>query len=111
MPAQKKLSSDIDSMKNDATKVIENLSTLSAQLTEVTKNEVEGMATDAYEKISHEIAAYRETLDGIKKNVQARLQTVDQTVKSNPYPFLLGSVGLGFIIGKLIRSSNNTSVA
>ena len=110
MLARKKLSHEIDSMKKDASKVIENLSNLSAHLTEVTKNEVGDIADDAFEKISHEIAGYRDTLDGIRKNVQSTLKSVDKSVKSNPYPFLVGSVGLGYVMGKLLRPASESKL-
>lgn len=108
MLASNRISNEIDSMKKDATKVIENLSTLSTHLTEVTKNEVGDFASEAYNKISHEVAGYRDTLNSIKINVQRRLKDVDKSVKTNPYPFLVGSVGIGYIMGKLLRHRSSS---
>lgn len=106
MLARKKLSNEIDAMKKDATRVIENLSTLSSHLTEVTKNEVGEISGEAFAKITDQIQNYRETIDGIKENVQRSFKTVDKSVKSNPYPFIIGSVGLGYVMGKLLRPTN-----
>lgn len=107
MLARKRLSNEIEAMKKDASKVMENLSTLSSHISEAAKNEVNDITGDALQKISTEIAGYRETLDDIKQNVQRTLKSVDKSVKSNPYPFIVGSVGLGYVVGKLLRPASD----
>ena len=101
------ITSELDVLKNDASQVMQNLSNLSSHLKDVTKNGMTQLTESALEKINEEMAGYRKKLNVVKKSAQSTMMTVDKKVKSNPYPYLIGSLGIGFALGKLIQPAND----
>lgn len=100
------VTSEVDELKSEANKMVQNLSAISSRVTDTTMDSMTKLADNTLERIHTELQDYREKLDKVRKSAQRTLFTVDKKVKSNPYPYIAGSIGIGLLLGKLFRPAS-----
>jgi ElaB/YqjD/DUF883 family membrane-anchored ribosome-binding protein len=60
---------------------------------------IEGMDLEA---VRAEISSLRKQFEKVSENVIEKAKGVDSTVHINPYPFVLGAFGIGFMAGGIL---------
>ena len=93
---------DIESLKKDATQVMEDLTGLSRKLAEIGKSRSEEITQEVKSKLEDDLVRAKERLDVLNHEVQRVAKQMDKSVREKPYLYVLGALGLGAILGKLL---------
>jgi len=57
--------------------------------------------------VSNEIASIKHGIDALGTRVADVARTANKSVHANPYPYVLGSLGVGFIVSKILKSRSS----
>lgn len=94
---------NVESLKRDASQVLDNLTDLSRRLAEAGRERTGEIAKDVSEHLEEDLARLRQKLDVLNKDLQKLGKSVDSHVRSNPYLYVMGALGAGAILGKIFR--------
>lgn len=88
-------------LRSEASKVMEDLSHFGKTIAEVGKEATTDVKENVVEFLSDEISSLKARVDDLAKKVSDRAKATDAHVHANPYKYILGSIGIGFLLGKL----------
>ncbi len=102
MAAKQKIKNDLKLISDEASKVIDDLSHLGKVLAEAGGDQTK----EAKEKLDYfleeQISSLKKRMEVINTKVSQSAKMADKHVRANPYLYILGSLGLGFLLGKVI---------
>lgn len=88
-------------LHDEASKVIDDLSSLSKVIADVGDKTSQEAQEDVGEYLEKEIANLQERMTQLNQKVRESAKIADDHVRTNPYLYILGSLGLGFLLGKI----------
>jgi ElaB/YqjD/DUF883 family membrane-anchored ribosome-binding protein len=94
-------------LRKDASQMVEDLSTLTEKLAETGQEYSKEVKDQAMAKIEKEMQDLSLRMKAMSEDLKVAAEKVDTHVKSHPYAYILGGVGLGFLLGKIRVSSKN----
>jgi len=97
-----KIRDDLDTLKDDASKVISDITRLSKKIRDVGTDKSKEVVSDIDAKLRDEMKSLRERLDTMQAQMQEYGKDLDRQVHKHPYSFILGALGAGFLLGKLL---------
>ncbi len=92
---------DYSQLRNEASKLVDDISRLGKVLADVGESKSQEAKDDINEFITEEFASLKQRLEQISQKLAAQAKSTDQHVRTNPYLYILGALGLGFLLGKL----------
>lgn len=95
---------DIETLKNDTSKVIKDLTLLSSKVADTAGEEMAKGVDTAQAKFAAELARIRIRLDQLNQQLAASAKKLDHNVHANPYPWVAGALGIGWLFGRRLRS-------
>ena len=101
MSARQKLKSDLNVLRGEASKVVDDLSRLGNALADVGEVNSKDVKEDVNEFFEKEFAALKKRLEGLDTEIAHMAKAADKHIHANPYLYILGSLGLGFLLGKI----------
>lgn len=102
MATKTKAKSDFDALRDEASKVIDDLSQLGKVLGQIGEEKSKDAKEDLDAFFQTEIANIKKRLEGLSGKIGESAQTADKHVRANPYLYILGALGIGYILGKLL---------
>lgn len=94
----------ISALKGDAEQMARDLSELTAAITEIGREGSDRLSEEVVKRLEDQLDAVTTRIGALRGQVNLGAEKVDQHVKSNPYIYLLGAAGLGFLLGKTLPS-------
>jgi ElaB/YqjD/DUF883 family membrane-anchored ribosome-binding protein len=91
---------DFSDLRNEANKLVEDISRLGKVLVDVGESKSKEAKDDIDEFIADEFASLKKRLELISQKIASQAKSTDKHVHSNPYLYILGALGLGFLLGK-----------
>ena len=92
------------SLEADASRVMKDLSDLSAKLRETASSGAGAFDEKTVTDLSERLAGLQQRASSIASEGQKTLASIDKSVRANPYLWILGALGLGVLLGKVTRS-------
>jgi len=102
MTSKTKTKNDVNVLRHEASKMMEDLAHLAEALAEVGEHKTDELKTALGDKYSKEIESLKERLEGISEKVTELAKSTNKHVHANPYLYILGSLGLGLLLGKFL---------
>lgn len=102
MATNPKFVDDIEELKTDASKVLTDISKLSRSIPEAGKASAVGLSQDAMKTVEASIAEIQGRLTELSDQLGKQVKKADKNVHENPYLYMAGAVGVGFLLGKLL---------
>ncbi|MCX6110522.1 MAG: hypothetical protein NTZ90_13070 [Proteobacteria bacterium] len=94
------------SLMNDTAIMMDELSRLSRKLGELGKEQEDNRnGHDVVAELQDHFRAFSERMKDFSEESRRTISGLDNNVHSNPYVFILCALGLGFLLGKAMRSS------
>ena len=109
MPTPIRVKEEMSALKSDADKMVRDISNLSAELTAAGIDHALTVSNEVSHYTQQKIAQLRLKIDEANKLMAAYGTKVNSSVRNNPYPFIGGSLGVGFVLGKFLRSRGQSS--
>jgi ElaB/YqjD/DUF883 family membrane-anchored ribosome-binding protein len=119
-----KLKKELGNLKDDASKVIADLSSLSERIATVGKDKSQDAIAKGQDVLNEVSKVIEKDLDALRKRIgelegeyidtikkkfgefeeeyNKQKKVVAEHIKKNPYAYVLGAVGVGFLVGKLL---------
>lgn len=94
----------VETLQADAAKMLDDLSSLSAKLKAVGQAQAEEFGDDIIAQVHDQLKTLQDKLGSLTKDSEQLLSAVDKNVRANPYLYIAGALGLGVLLGKLLRS-------
>ena len=94
----------IGALQQDASRVLKEISELSSRLREVGKEKLSEVSDDTVSLLKNQLSALQKQASNISEDSKELFASIDKSVRANPYTFIIGALGLGFLLGKLFRS-------
>ncbi len=94
----------VQAIEADAEKMMQDLSALSAKLKAVGKAKAEELSSDAVSALNDQLKTLQDKLGGLTKDSEQIIGQLDKSVRANPYLYIAGALGLGLLLGKILRS-------
>lgn len=94
----------VNRLQADAGKLMQELAGLSARLKAAGESAAGAAAGGDVSGASDQLNAIRERLSSLSADSQQTLQQLDRSVRANPYLWIIGALGLGWLLGKVTRS-------
>jgi ElaB/YqjD/DUF883 family membrane-anchored ribosome-binding protein len=111
MPTPIRVKEEMSVLRNDADKIVKDISKLSAELAEAGIEQTK-IATDEVSQYTKEkMQELRQRMLDAEKLMSTYSTKMEDAVKAHPYAFLAGTVGIGWIIGKFLSSKRQASRA
>lgn len=96
----------VKALQKDASRVLQEISELSAKLREVGTSKIEEVSSETVAILQKQLADLEATTATLNVEGKKILGNLDKSVKANPYLWILGALGLGLLLGKLVRSQD-----
>jgi len=97
-------SNDLKGLEADASKMINELNGLVGKIKELGAGSASDAKDAATEALTEQFKALQKKLGDLTEEHKDTIAKVDKSVRANPYLFILGALGLGFLLGKVMRS-------
>lgn len=94
----------MESLQEDASRVLREITDLSAKLRDVGKSKLTEVSDDTIDMLRQSLAELEEKASTLRGESKRLLGDIDDRVRANPYLFILGALGLGVLLGKLMGS-------
>ena len=104
MATHPKAKDSISALKGDAEQMAKDLSELTAAIGQIGKEGGERLTEELVKKLEDQLDAVTTRISSLRSEIKVGAEKVDQHVKNNPYLYLLGAAGLGFLLGKILPS-------
>jgi ElaB/YqjD/DUF883 family membrane-anchored ribosome-binding protein len=85
-------------LKGDLEKLLRQIGSISAGAP--SSNSPEECSND----LNNQLDKVKKNLERLTRESEDMIKKLDKSVKSNPYVYILGAIGLGFLLGKAWRS-------
>ncbi len=89
-------------LKDEASKVMDDLSNLGKVLSEVGEEKTAEVREKADSYLTQEFERLHERINALSEKIAESTKVADKHVRANPYLYILGSLGLGFLLGKVM---------
>lgn len=114
MPAKRKSAESIDDIQNDLYSLREDVSNLAEQVTQLLSDKSEDVVGDLKERITR----MRDTIDGAlsgagdrgraavrdaRESIDGVTESIEESVRERPLTMLALALGVGLILGKVLR--------
>jgi ElaB/YqjD/DUF883 family membrane-anchored ribosome-binding protein len=96
--------SEINGLEADATKMMKELDGLVGKIKELGAAKPDEMRDAAMKSLSDQLKSLQDRLGAFREENKETLAKIDQSVKANPYLYILGALGIGVLLGKAMRS-------
>lgn len=103
MKTESALDPRIRALKDDTSKVLDDISSLSHTIAKFGATKAEDLSEDAVAALQKQLAAIRNRVSDIADESSKAFAQLDKNVRANPYVFILCALGLGFLLGKVRR--------
>jgi ElaB/YqjD/DUF883 family membrane-anchored ribosome-binding protein len=94
----------VQTLQADAARMLDDLSALSAKLKEAGKTKAEELGGDALAQLNEQLKTLQDKIGTLSKDSEQVLAQIDKSVRANPYLYIAGALGVGFLLGKALRS-------
>ena len=94
----------INALKTDAEQMAKDLSELTSAIASIGRESTERLSEEVVKRLEDQLDAVTTRIAALRGQVYEGAEKVDAHVKSNPYLYLLGAAGLGFLLGKILPS-------
>lgn len=91
-------------LKGDAEQMLKDLSEITAAIGSLGREGSERLSEEVVKRLEDQLDAVTTGISALRGQVSEGLETVDAHVKGNPYLYLIGAAGLGFLLGKMLPS-------
>lgn len=102
MVAKLKRRDDLRVLREEANKIVDDLSHLSKAIADAGQEKAGEMKEDVEEFFNTELTSMKQRLGELGDKIGQQAKSADRHVHANPYPYILGSLGLGFLLGKVV---------
>jgi ElaB/YqjD/DUF883 family membrane-anchored ribosome-binding protein len=96
----------VESLQADASRVLREISDLSAKLRDVSKEKMAEVSDETVSLLKQSLADLEERAASLNIEGRKLLGELDKKVRANPYMFILGALGLGVLLGKWVGSQD-----
>lgn len=93
----------LSGLEAEASKMMKDLDSLVGQLKELGQTAPGDLRDAATEALTAQFKVLQAKLGELTANHQETIAKVDRSVKAHPYLFILGALGLGVLLGKVMR--------
>jgi len=93
----------IRALKDDASKMMDELADLSKKLGEVGKAKAGEIGAEAVGDIKEHMEMLQKRLASLSKEGRTAIAQLDESVRANPYVYIIAALGLGWLLGKARR--------
>jgi len=100
--AKPKLKNEIETLREDASKIVSDISSLSKTMGSASKEKSQQIAESISKQAEEELKILRTRMRELEERSKKYAKVVDQHVKQNPYLYILGFLGMGVLLGKLL---------
>ena len=104
MASQAKFKDGVAGLKGDAEQVAKELSDLTKSIGDLTKDESHRLSEELIKKFEDQLDVISARMADLRKQVNKGAAKVDTNIKENPYMYILGAIGVGFLLGKILPS-------
>lgn len=94
----------VAALQEDATRVLREISDLSAKLRAIGKEKMTEVSDETVTLLKQSLADLEEKAATLNLESRKMLEGLDKKVRANPYMFILGALGIGVLLGKLMGS-------
>lgn len=109
MVAKLRQKADLNLLRNEASKVMDDLSNLGKVLAEVGEETSQDVKEDVKAVLERQISSLKDRITELNHKVAENARVVDRHVRANPYLYIISSMGVGFLMAKLIPSRSQSS--
>lgn len=102
MAVKQRFKHDLKLISDEASKFMDDLSNLGKVLAEAGEDQVKETKENIEEYFTTQFAELKERMLVLKNKVSESAKVADAHVHTNPYPYILGSLGIGLLLGKII---------
>ncbi|MGE0172643.1 MAG: hypothetical protein AB7T49_07660 [Oligoflexales bacterium] len=102
MAKKNQFKKDVDSLRDDAAGVMEELSDIAKSLKETGKEWSKEIREEMGDRLDRDIETIKRKLNELEDQSREYLEMADEHVRTNPYYYIAGSMGLGVLLGKLL---------
>ena len=103
MATQMNMSNDLKTIRNDASKVISDLSQLGKVLAEIGDEQAHSANSRISQAFEEEIVSLKNRLQLINNQIAETSKSADQHIHAHPYRYILGSLAVGMLLGKTMK--------
>ncbi len=103
MATQMNMTKDYQSIRNEASKVISDLSQLGKVLAEIGEENAAGVKSELTTAFEEEIVSLRNRMKLINSQITETSRSADKHIHAHPYRYMLGSLGVGMLLGKIMH--------
>jgi len=107
MVAKLKRRDDFKVLRDEATKIVDDLSHLRKVMAEVGHEKSAEFKENVDDFLEKELGSLKQRLGELSDKIGEHAKTADRHVHDNPYPYILGSLGLGYLLGKIGAPRSN----
>jgi len=93
---------DLLALKQDASRVMDDITKLSRQLKDVSFDKAEDASEEIRKKLKHELGVLRKRMDRMNQQMKTYGRQVDVHVREHPYAFLAGALSIGFLLARFM---------
>jgi ElaB/YqjD/DUF883 family membrane-anchored ribosome-binding protein len=99
---KKNFKHDLKLISEEASKVISELSNLGKTLVETGGDQTKDVKENLDSFVSEQIDNLKESLKSMQSMITENAKVADEHIRTNPYWYILGTLGLGFVLGKVL---------
>ncbi len=93
----------IQNLREDASRVVKDLSNLSQRASEIGKERTSAVVGAVRDQIEEEVSMLKDRVETLNVAMKKMLGEADMGIKKYPYAFIVGGVGLGLLVGRLLK--------
>ncbi len=93
----------IRALKEDASKVLDELGELTRRLGQVGKAKAGELGSETVADLARQLESLRTRVTSLTGEGKATLAELDRSVRANPYVYIMCALGLGMLLGKSRR--------
>jgi ElaB/YqjD/DUF883 family membrane-anchored ribosome-binding protein len=101
MPTPIRVKDEVSTLRHDADTLIQDITKLSAMLSSAGLEAAEEKGSQIANSIQAQLTELRKRVAGLNEVMKEYSENMDHAVRSNPYTYLFGALGIGYLLGKL----------
>ena len=94
----------LQDLEQNAAAMMEELSKITSKIKDVTKEKVDEVSQDVVDQTNSQLEGLHERMQSLGIESKKIIKQIDEGVRSSPYVYILCALGLGFLLGKVLRS-------
>ncbi len=104
MPTPIRIKEEMNVLKMDADKIVKDISKLTSELSDAGMDQGREVSAHRAQSAANAISQLRRKAAENTKLVGNYAAKADTKVRQNPYPFIGASIGIGWLISRLLRT-------